>query len=92
VPSNLERLQATMAELHAQLEAVDDADPEVRALLHAALAELRGHLGAGAGRPAAHAEPLATRLGEAARRFEATHPDLAGAVGSVLDALARMGI
>ncbi|HEY5316177.1 MAG TPA: DUF4404 family protein [Pirellulales bacterium] len=36
--------------------------------------------------------PLAQRLGEAARQFEDTHPQLAANVGSVVTALSRLGI
>jgi len=32
------------------------------------------------------------RLSESARHFEATHPDIASALGRVIDALAALGI
>ena len=35
---------------------------------------------------------LAARLADAEREFEATHPTLSGIVGSIIDALGRMGI
>ena len=37
-------------------------------------------------------ESLVGRLGEAARHFEESHPTLSGILGSMIDALGRMGI
>ncbi|MGH7138150.1 MAG: DUF4404 family protein [Pirellulales bacterium] len=41
--------------------------------------------------PDAHKSAV-RRLSDAARGFESTHPMLSGAIGSVIDALAQMGI
>jgi len=36
--------------------------------------------------------PLRTQLDAAAKRFEVTHPNLTGVIGSVVDSLSAMGI
>ena len=86
-----QRLQATLDDLHAQLGEMEQADPEVRARLQATLAEIQAALAARAQRQP-EPESITTRLGEAARHFENSHPNLSGAIGSVIDALGRMGI
>jgi hypothetical protein len=93
LPEDHERLRRTLAELHAELQSVDRVDPEVRTLLESAIDDIHGKLDA----PSAEvAEPqddtIANRLTEAARHFEVTHPTLSGTLGSVIDALGRMGI
>jgi hypothetical protein len=94
-------LRATLARLHEQLRGAANVSPETRALLKGALDDIHSLLGdepSGAG-PRATGEPrdasqesIVRRLGSAEREFEATHPTLAGIVGSVIDALGRMGI
>lgn len=93
-----QELRATLTELHRQLEAAETIDVESVAMLRQALAEIEQAL---ARRPKGE-EPspaesqthrsVVRRLTDAARGFEATHPTLAGTIGSVVDALAQMGI
>lgn len=79
-------LQRRLEQLHAELAAVSDVDPETQALL----AELRFDIESVLER----SEPagLGDRLSGALGRFEATHPRLAGAMGAVVDQLASLGI
>lgn len=95
------KLRATMAELNEQLAALGSVNPEVRARLETALADIHRLLDQGAaersgtvgGEPSGeHDESIVQRLAAAERHFERTHPTLAGVLGSVIDALARMGI
>jgi hypothetical protein len=91
-------LRATLGRLHEQLRGAANVSPETRALLKGVLEDIHALLGdqpsdaqAGEPRDASH-ESIVRRLGSAERDFEATHPTLAGIVGSVIDALGRMGI
>ena len=83
-------LKQTVHDLHAELAKAEQLGPDDRALLEAAVAEIRRAL---------DAAPQAAASGEhgdalegAAVRLEAGHPGLAGAIRSVLDALAKAGI
>jgi hypothetical protein len=88
------KLKQTLAELHTELSRLDPADGEVRALLIGTLDEIQATLHrqqSGETAPDSE-EGLTTRLTSAAREFEETHPQLSGLLGSVIDALSRMGI
>jgi chromosome segregation ATPase len=86
-----EKLQAALRQLHEQLEALEHPDQELQAELRSALTEIQQALEGN--RTAAEGEPpLTTRLSEAARQFEESHPMLFGNLGSVIDTLGRMGI
>lgn len=83
-------LKQTVHSLHAELARAQQLGPEDRALLESALADIRRAL---------DSAPTAAPSGEhgdalegAAVRLEAGHPGLAGAIRSVLDALAKAGI
>lgn len=89
MPNDRQQLLATVAQLKQQLDEVQGLDPATQARLRATLADLEVAL---ANQKPALQPGLAERLGQAAREFEESHPILAGTVGSVIDALARMGI
>ncbi|MDZ4782236.1 MAG: DUF4404 family protein [Planctomycetia bacterium] len=91
---DLAKLKQTLGELHAELERLDPADANVRTMLSEALEEIQStlrHQQAG-GVPEPSNIALPSRLTTAAREFEETHPQLSGLLGSVIDALSRMGI
>ncbi len=101
MPDDVSKLRATLAELHEQMAGLGSVNPEVRARLETALTDIHRLLDQGAAErsgtvgaePAGeHDESIVQRLAAAERHFEQTHPTLAGVVGSVIDALARMGI
>lgn len=86
----MSELKQTVHNLHEELAKAQQLGPEDRALLEAALADIRRALESA---PAAKApEAEGDRLEGAAVRLEAEHPGLAGAIRSVLDALAKAGI
>ncbi len=87
MPDPAEHLRAKLAQLRAQLDASSNVAPETRALLDEALVDAEAIVRSGR-----RDDTLAHRLGAAASGFEGQHPTLAGAVGSVIDALSRMGI
>ena len=69
---------------------LETALADIHRLLDQGAAERSGTAGA---EPAGeHEESIVQRLAAAERHFEQTHPTLAGVLGSVIDALARMGI
>ena len=84
-----EKLVATIQRLRAQL-AESGLDPSLYSSLSATIDEAEASLSAKD--PAAPPATLARRLADATGEFEASHPVLAGTVGSLIEALARMGI
>lgn len=83
-----EQLQRVLDELHRQLAEVGSLDVESRNRLTAALREIQLTL-----RTSAPPEKsLLPRLREAAIGFEESHPAISSTIGSLIDALARMGI
>jgi hypothetical protein len=98
MPDDLQNLRATLAELHRHLESARSLDPDSLAMMRQAVADIEHALARGTdgGEPlrtdAVHRGSVVRRLADAARGFESTHPMLAGAIGSVIDALGRMGI
>ncbi len=92
-PEQLARLKQSLAELNDELARIDPADENARALLSGALDEIQGTLNQRQAGHAGHVDAgLSTRLTSAAREFEETDPQLSGLLGSVIDALSRMGI
>ncbi len=93
-----QELRRTLSQLHEQLRSSANLSEENRRSLQDLANEIRALLDASS--PAVvtsgPADPrqtsLAARLADAEREFEATHPTLSGIVGSIIDALGRMGI
>jgi hypothetical protein len=83
-------LKQTVHDLHAELAKAQQLGPDDRALLEATVTDIRRALDA-APQTAASGEH-GDALEGAAVRLEAGHPGLAGAIRSVLDALAKAGI
>jgi uncharacterized coiled-coil DUF342 family protein len=103
MPHDRARLETALRELQAELETLSGLDPQVRARLEHTIEEIHAELEeADEAEETEEAEQItsrsasessfAERLSETARHFEESHPNLAGMVGSVIDALARMGI
>jgi len=86
----MSELKHTVHNLHEELAKARELGPQDRALLEAALADIRRALDSApsAAAPGAGGD----RLEGVAVRLEAEHPGLAGAIRSVLDALAKAGI
>lgn len=85
-----DKLHLALHELERALASQEALDPQLRARLERALTDLRAaaeHLPSSADH-----ESLTSQLTSVAQDFEASHPNLSGMVGSVIDALARMGI
>jgi hypothetical protein len=94
------RAKELAKELHRSLSAAEGVEPETRQALAVLLGDidrlLAGPPAAGVSPPAplrsASDDPHVDRLTEAAQRFQATHPTLAGTLEGLADALGRMGI
>jgi hypothetical protein len=86
-------LQQTLRDLHRELAGARQIEPQDRAMLEAAIADIQSAL-AQPGIPgtAADASPPGEALEGAAVRLEAGHPTLAGAVRALVDALSKAGI
>ena len=93
-------LQQTLRDLHRELAGVPQLDPEQRALLEAALADIQRALAQaseagnlpGVATDVTQDMAPADALEGAAVRLETNHPGLAGAVRAFVDALAKAGI
>ncbi len=93
MPDDRQTLLVKLRQLGAQLETAQDIDPQIAARLQATIEEIASALAANQQPPSeVHGQPVAHSLSQAAIGFEASHPTLAGTIGSVIDALARMGI
>lgn len=85
------QLREHLARLRQQLLETPSIDPSTRSRLEQTVAEIEDDLSEA--RPGSRPNSsLVTRLSEAALDFEASHPTLAGTIGSVIDALAAIGI
>jgi hypothetical protein len=91
VPTKPEQLRQTVTQLHEQLASLSSVDADDRRMLGEALDDIRRALDGGSVSKA-QSDSFFRRLNEAARRFEDSHPTLSGAVGGLVDAIARLGI
>jgi hypothetical protein len=89
--SQRDKLRETLDQLQAQLEEVRKLDPAVAEHLGATICEARAVLDGAPTHPAKH-RSIVDRLSDAVLKLEASHPSLAGNLGSIIDALGRMGI
>jgi len=93
---DVQKLRETLATLHTEVDAAGTRDPEVRALLIAAVQQIATRLDAHAsGAPAPAPTPApgeAQDLAEVARHFEVEHPTVAATLRGILESLSRMGI
>ena len=92
--SDRAKLEATLEELRSVLEHASVLEPTAAERMHRLIVEAEALVAEPqtANQPGTARHSLRQRLHEATRDFETAHPTLAGAVGSVIDALAQMGI
>lgn len=100
----IEKLKATIAELESELAEIETLDPETKRLLETAAADISAALADKSN--AAEALPPVSEsvakdgvpqegdspLLDAAASFEASHPQLAGIVRRLVDAMGQIGI
>ncbi|NIL98750.1 MAG: DUF4404 family protein [Planctomycetales bacterium] len=86
-----EKLRGTIQQLHAELESLEQMDQDVERLLQTAVADIHQALEQGT-ELTEQPSHITSRLTEAARHFEDSHPTLSGIIGSLIDTLSRMGI
>ncbi len=90
------RIRETLNELHAELENVDQVDPEIHGLLLSAAKEIddkinpTDELSESAGETSEMS--LEDRLASAARHFEQSHPTLSGIISTLANGLSQLGI
>jgi len=92
MPEKHERLRATLQELESELASLKTLDDETRSVLETALAEIGDVLHKPDSSGQDHHETMASRLRDAAKDFETSHPTLFGIVSRTIDALGQMGI
>jgi peptidoglycan hydrolase CwlO-like protein len=88
----VERLRAAIAELERELHGLEESDPETRALLQTAAADISSALQ----RPGEMKTPEATEsrnlLEQKVLEFEASHPQVSSALSRFIDMLGQIGI
>jgi hypothetical protein len=89
-----QRLRQSLQDLREQLAGADLPDQATRLRLEQTIIEIESALGPSQALVLARPvnSSLVHRLSDATEEFEASHPTLSGAIGSVIDALSRMGI
>jgi len=87
-----EELRALLAQLNEALSRAEASDPATRAQLEALAERTREALESPLPPPLAERAALHHGLLGAIERFEGTHPELAYALGQVVDALSGLGI
>jgi hypothetical protein len=87
----IEKLKSTVAELEAELQALENVDAETRVVLEQAALEILAAI--------ERAEPgecapqsLMDHLRAATQQFEESHPTLTGILSRLVDGLGQMGI
>lgn len=89
-----ERLRAAIAELEQELHGLESTDPETRALLQTAAADISAALHGpadGDGNPP-EADASKSLLEEKVLEFEASHPQISLALRRFVDMLGQIGI
>jgi len=89
--SEHDKLRETLDQLAAQLDEMRKLDPAIATHLETTIAEAKSALSGRGFEPADH-RSIIQELSDAVLKYEASHPTLAGNLGSVIDALGRMGI
>jgi hypothetical protein len=94
VPTRSHKLRETLEELRAELGSAASLDPQLRARLEHTVRQIQEAIDRvpPGGEIRSGDASLAERVSESARHFEATHPEIAAALGRVIDALAALGI
>ena len=86
-----DKLREALDQLRAQLEELRKLHPAVAAHLDATVGEAKAALAGQSTQPLDH-RSIVRQLSDAVLKVEASHPSLAGNLGSIIDALGRMGI
>jgi hypothetical protein len=94
MPTDRNKIEATLRQLQAELDELDDIDPEVKSRLAAMHAEIQASLENPADRssPVAGPTSLTRRLADAALHLEESHPALSTTIGSLAGILGQMGL
>ncbi len=86
--NDADKLQEKLTELHEQLRTSQELPPKTRAMLVEIVADIERVLSG----EKKIGGSIAHRLNAVVSDFEGQHPTLSGTVGSIIDALSRMGI
>jgi len=94
MPTDRSKIEATLRQLQAELDELDDVDPEVKSRLAAMHAEIQTSLESPAARlsPAVGPTSLTRRLADAALHLEESHPALSTTIGGLAGILGQMGL
>lgn len=86
-----QKIKQTLQQLHAQLEAGDRPDPELRALLQTLAQDI--HQALDTDKPATEEDDtLEDRAREISAKFAAQHPYLEATLRDLMDGLGKIGI
>ncbi len=94
MPTDRNKIEATLPQLQAELAESDDIDPELKNRLAAMQTEIQANLEKprATSPPAAGSTSLTRRLADAALHLEESHPSLSTTVGSLAGILGQMGL
>jgi hypothetical protein len=91
-PQESERLKVILEDLRDALENAEAADGPTRERLAALAAQTRELLDSAGGQTVEAHATYGSRLSEELAHFEGSHPDLALAIGRVIETLSGLGI
>ena len=89
--SQHERLERALTQLQSELSEMRKLDPRLAESLDSTIAEAQTVLRGQASCASRH-QSIIDRLRNEVLQYEASHPSLAASLGSIIDALAGMGI
>jgi peptidoglycan hydrolase CwlO-like protein len=88
----VERLRAAIAELERELHGLEHSDPETRALLQTAAADISTALERRGEMKTPEATESRNLLEQKVLEFEASHPQVSSALSRFIDMLGQIGI
>ena len=88
----MERLKDSLENLHNELVKAEHLDDDSRELLRGLMSDIKKLLDKEVEHPGKEKHNIIDDLNESARKFEATHPELAGAINIVINSLSNIGI
>lgn len=88
----MERLKDSLENLHSVLSKAEHVDNDSKELLHKIMADIQNLLNKNVEDTHSTKRGIIDDLKDSAMKFEATHPELAGAINIVISSLSNIGV
>ena len=88
----MERLKDSLENLHRELIKAEKVDDNSKELLRGIMADIQRLLDSDTETPHKSKHSIIEDLKDSARKFELSHPELAGAINIVINSLSNIGI